>query len=239
MINGLVDFPCRSFVSLTVVSRNLVHSFRFPRCCPARSRPPGLFSSTIRSLIPSNLSARFVASSIQPVSILPVPLARHSSIIRSCPSDFFPVLPIGFPSGSAPYTVSHRVDLDHTTPLSLFNNMVTMTVYSEVKRLYSSLQEMVSLRRRKRPAQIVRPHRTPSLPAKTPTYLTSLPLPVRPLQLQKRTHRPPRLHRRRVRPFPPPPLNHPLLPSLTTEPLTNQKQKTESPSSAKKQQPPA
>ncbi|KAK4035042.1 hypothetical protein C8A01DRAFT_48707 [Parachaetomium inaequale] len=32
--------------------------------------------------------------------------------------------------------------------------MVTMTVYSEVKRLYSSLQEMVGLRRRKRQLQI-------------------------------------------------------------------------------------
>jgi hypothetical protein len=35
--------------------------------------------------------------------------------------------------------------------------MVNMTVYSEVKRLYSSLQEMVGLRRRKRQLQIVRP----------------------------------------------------------------------------------
>ncbi|KAK3292117.1 uncharacterized protein B0H64DRAFT_466641 [Chaetomium fimeti] len=33
--------------------------------------------------------------------------------------------------------------------------MVNMTVYSEVKRLYSSLQEMVGLRRRKRQLQIV------------------------------------------------------------------------------------
>ena len=38
--------------------------------------------------------------------------------------------------------------------------MVTMTVYSEVKRLYSSLQEMVGLRRRKRQLQIVRPPHT-------------------------------------------------------------------------------
>jgi hypothetical protein len=35
--------------------------------------------------------------------------------------------------------------------------MVTMTVYSEVKRLYSSLQEMVGLRRRRRQLQIVSP----------------------------------------------------------------------------------
>jgi hypothetical protein len=34
--------------------------------------------------------------------------------------------------------------------------MAAMSVYSEVKRLYTSLQEMVGLRRRKRQLQIVR-----------------------------------------------------------------------------------
>ena len=47
LVNGLIDLPCRSFVSFAVVCRNLVHSFRSARCCPARCRPPGLFSSTI------------------------------------------------------------------------------------------------------------------------------------------------------------------------------------------------